>query len=200
MKSNVGNIERDTTHVLIAKDSLLGGPLEGSNTRVLDFVEILHGLRPVHQEVGTGRIRTEAPDLLCAVFVHAKFITQKLLTCLWLVTWTNLAILDRIGQVVREWFCVDVEPVVLVWRLRQANTPILRIFNAAYGLSVRHNGRRHPDFRSIHEVLPQVLEADFKMKLTGSCDDVLSGFLNDGLHQRIRLGETLEPFHKFRNI
>ena len=42
---------------------LLGGPLESSDDRILDLVEVLHSLGAVDEDVGAGGVGAEAPDL-----------------------------------------------------------------------------------------------------------------------------------------
>ena len=42
---------------------LLGGPLESSDDRILDLVEVLHSLGAVDEDVGSGGVGAEAPDL-----------------------------------------------------------------------------------------------------------------------------------------
>ena len=42
---------------------LLGGPLEASNTRILDFIQVLGSLGAVNHDVGAVGVRAEAPDL-----------------------------------------------------------------------------------------------------------------------------------------
>ena len=42
---------------------LLTGPLESSNARVLDFIEVLDSLGAVHQDVGSVGVGAEAPNL-----------------------------------------------------------------------------------------------------------------------------------------
>ena len=42
---------------------LLGGPLEASNTRILDFIQVLDSLGAVNHDVGAVGVRAEAPDL-----------------------------------------------------------------------------------------------------------------------------------------
>ena len=46
------HLEYNTAHVLLAHDTLLGGPLEGGNTRVLDLIQVLHSLGHIRQQVG----------------------------------------------------------------------------------------------------------------------------------------------------
>merc|ERR1719454_2738869 len=49
-------------------------------------------------------------------------------------------------------------------------------------------------------VLLQILEADLKVKLTNSSDDVLSRLLNHALHHGIGLGQTLQTFDQLGQI
>merc|ERR1719454_619476 len=49
-------------------------------------------------------------------------------------------------------------------------------------------------------VLLQILEADLKMKLTSSSNDVLSRLLNHALHHGIGLGQTLQTFDQLGQI
>merc|ERR550539_1180182 len=63
VQSNIVKIEPDASHVLVTENSLFGGPLEASDTRVLDFVEILDSLGAVNEDVGASCLRAEAPDL-----------------------------------------------------------------------------------------------------------------------------------------
>ena len=42
VKGHVVDVETDSAHVLVTKDTFLGSPLEAGNNRVLDFVQVLH--------------------------------------------------------------------------------------------------------------------------------------------------------------
>jgi hypothetical protein len=57
--------QADTMHVLLSTDTFLGSPLEGSDTRALDFVEVLHTLGNIDKQVGASGLGTETPDLPC---------------------------------------------------------------------------------------------------------------------------------------
>jgi hypothetical protein len=46
------DVEPDTSLVLLANDSLLGGPLEGGDARVLDLVEVLDSLGNIDEPEG----------------------------------------------------------------------------------------------------------------------------------------------------
>ena len=53
VESNIEDVESDGTHVLLADGTLLGGPLEGGDTRVLDLSHELNSLGGVNEQVGT---------------------------------------------------------------------------------------------------------------------------------------------------
>lgn len=61
--SHVEDVHPDTTHVLFCANTFLGRPLERSNTRVLDFVEILNSLGDINEQIRSGSVWTETPDL-----------------------------------------------------------------------------------------------------------------------------------------
>jgi len=60
---NVIIINQLTTHVLFSEHAFLDGPLEASDDRVLDFVQVLDTLGNVNNDVGASAVWTEAPDL-----------------------------------------------------------------------------------------------------------------------------------------
>ena len=45
VESHIVNVEADTADVLVAENTLLGGPLETSNDAVLDLEKVLHRIR-----------------------------------------------------------------------------------------------------------------------------------------------------------
>jgi len=57
------DVEADATHVLLGKDTLLGGPLEARNARILDLSKVLHGLGNIDEDVGASGVGAKAPDL-----------------------------------------------------------------------------------------------------------------------------------------
>jgi hypothetical protein len=48
MESDIQNVETTTTQVFFGKRTFLGSPLESSNTRILDFVEVLDSLGDIN--------------------------------------------------------------------------------------------------------------------------------------------------------
>merc|ERR1719182_706673 len=91
------NIESDTSHVLVAHDTLSGSPLEGSLDRVLDFVEELHTLGDINEHVWTVCVWTEGPDLGSIILIPDIFFTANLWihehpgSFLGLDLWTNFS-------------------------------------------------------------------------------------------------------------
>jgi hypothetical protein len=51
VKGNILEVESDTTHVLFSHNTFLGSPLKGSLKGVLDFMQVLHLLGHVDQQV-----------------------------------------------------------------------------------------------------------------------------------------------------
>ena len=56
--------------------TFFGRPLESRDDRVFDLVEILDSLRGVDDDVGSGALGTEAPDLTRFVNVVLEFVRQ----------------------------------------------------------------------------------------------------------------------------
>jgi len=69
VQGDVVEIKADSAHVLVAQNSLLGSPVETGLDGILDFVEELDSLGDVDDHVGTGLVRSEAPDLSAVVDV-----------------------------------------------------------------------------------------------------------------------------------
>ena len=78
MERDVVDVESDTSHVLIAHGTLLGGPLEGRVHGVLDLIEELGTLGGINEEVGAVGVGTEAPDLLGISLVPAELVDEDL--------------------------------------------------------------------------------------------------------------------------
>ena len=74
---------------------LLGCPLEASDNWILDFIEVLDSLGAVHQDVRSGRVWTEAPDLTGFSDVIFVFVGQVTGTSLQLVTGIDFTLLEQ---------------------------------------------------------------------------------------------------------
>mmetsp|Transcript_10137 Transcript_10137/g.18257 ORF Transcript_10137/g.18257 Transcript_10137/m.18257 type:complete len:533 (+) Transcript_10137:1602-3200(+) len=200
VKHAVNHVETNTTHVFVTNDTFLGSPLEGSNNRVLDFVEVLHCLGLIHKQVRTSGLRSEAPNLLCSIFVHAVLFRQDLRPCFRIVTRSNLTFLDCVSESFRKRFSIHKETIVLVWRFRQTHTILCTIFNTFDGLAIRHHWVRYLDFSAIHKVLLQILEANLNVQLSASSNHVFTALLGKALHQRIRLCKAFQTFNKLWQV
>ena len=136
--SNVKDIDPDAAHVLFSAYTLLGGPLEGGDTRILDFVQVLHALGDVNQQIGTSSIGTETPDLPGVGNIPSILVSHNPSTSLKIVTGTDFAALDGIGEVLLDGLGLEVQAIVLVLGLGQGNDRRLGLD----GLTVTDDGIR----------------------------------------------------------
>jgi len=90
--------------------------LEGSNARILDFVEVLNPLGHIDQQIGSSGIGAETPDLAGISNIPAVFISEDTSTELELVARVDLATLDGLGELLIDWQGLDEETIVLVLR------------------------------------------------------------------------------------
>jgi len=196
VQDNIMDVEADGTHVLIAKSTLLGGPGEGSDEGVLDLVQVLNGLGNINQKVGTSTLRTEAPDLLGLIVVPAIGVGHQTSTSLGVITRSNLTILNGNSELVTERLSSEVETVVLVGGLGQADL----VGGSENGLTVGNDGVRSLQLHTTAVLLLEILEANLKVELTGTGNDVLTRLLDGALNERIRARETLKTFDKLGEI
>ncbi len=117
---------------------LFSGPLEPSHDAVLDLVKVLHSLGHVHQEVGSGSVGSEAPDLTGLGDIPLVFVSQVTAAGLELLTGRHVALVDVFGETVGERLGLHVQTVVLVGRLGQTQL----VWFCADRLPVGHNGVR----------------------------------------------------------
>ena len=119
--SNVEDVHSDTTHFLFGADTLLGSPLEGGNTGILDLVQVLHTLGDVDHQVGTGRIGTKTPDLPSISDIPPELVSHDPSTRLEIVAGADLAALDSEGELLLDGLGLEIQAVVLVLGLGQGN-------------------------------------------------------------------------------
>jgi hypothetical protein len=195
VESDIHDVEADGTHGLLSNGTLLGGPLETGDDRVLDFVEVLDGLGLVDKQVGTGGVGTEAPNLTGIGDIPAVLVGEDTGTGLEIVTGTDLASLDGLGDLLVEGLSSDVETVVLVGRLGQSSHARL----AGDGLTVLNDGVGDTE-RDTSVVLLEILQANLQVELTGTGNDVLTGVGDVSQDTGVGLGETLETLDKLGKI
>mmetsp|Transcript_5199 Transcript_5199/g.14877 ORF Transcript_5199/g.14877 Transcript_5199/m.14877 type:complete len:885 (-) Transcript_5199:8-2662(-) len=196
VENDIADLIDGSTHVLLGEHSLLGGPLEGGNARVLDLVEVLDSLGDVAHQVGASGVRAEAPDLLGHVLVPSKLLRHNLSADLRVITRPNLSVIDGLGEPLLHRPGLEVDTVVLVRRLGHDGVVGLR----ADGLTERDDRRGHPDRRSSHEIVLEILQANLQVELSGAGDNVLAGLLNVALDHGVGLGQPLESLHQLGQV
>ena len=136
---NIEDINSDTTHVLFSADTLLGSPLEGGDTRILNFVQVLHTLGDINHQVGTSCIGAETPDLPGVGNIPSVLVSHNPCTSLEIVTGINLAVFNSEGEFLIEGQGLEIQTVVLVLGFRQGNDGGLGLD----GLTVTDDGVRN---------------------------------------------------------
>lgn len=195
VEGDVVEVESDASHVLVAEDTFLGGPVEAGLDGVLDFVEELDSLGDVDDHVGTGLVWAEAPDLSAVVDVPLVLLGHVSSSGLDFVSWSDLLVLDLVGHTLGHWRRLHVKTIVLVGRLGEADL----VGGLGDGLSVRDDGLGLLD-GDAGVVLFEILEADFQVEFSGTGDNVLTRFFGDDLDHGIGLGESLETFDELGQI
>merc|ERR1719499_2215841 len=98
MQCHIVNVEPSCSHIFITKYTLLGGPLEACNNRVLDFIKILHSLGTINKNVGSIRVRTEAPDLSCFCDVIFILVSQESTSGLEIISSSTFSIVNVLSR------------------------------------------------------------------------------------------------------
>ena len=195
MQGNIKDVEADGTQGLLSDGTLTGGPLETGDNGILDFVQVLNSLGLVNQQVGTGGVGTEAPNLTGIGNVPAVLVSHETGTKLEVVTGADLASLNGEGDLLVHGLGSEVQTVVLVGGLGQGSHAGL----SSDGLTVRHNGVGDTEGNT-GVVLLKILKTDLKVKLTSTSNDVLTRLVDHGQDTRVRLGQTLETFDQLGQI
>jgi hypothetical protein len=195
VEGNIKDVEADGAHGLLSNGTLTGGPLETRNNGILDFVEVLDGLGLVNQQVGTGGVGTEAPNLTGVSDIPAVLVSENTGTGLEIVTGVDLASLDGSRDLLVEGLSSHVETVVLVGRLRQSS----HAGCAADGLTVRDDGVGDTEGNT-GVVLLEILQANFEVELTSTGNDVLTRLVDESQDTGVGLGQTLKTFDKLGQI
>mmetsp|Transcript_14452 Transcript_14452/g.20088 ORF Transcript_14452/g.20088 Transcript_14452/m.20088 type:complete len:801 (+) Transcript_14452:187-2589(+) len=195
VKGDIQNVKSATSHVFVTENTLLGGPLEGSNKGILNFVQVLHGLGGINQNIGTRSIRSKTPNLTCLIHIPVISISQITGTSLVVVTVGDLSIFNILGQIILKRLSSTEETVVLVGRLGETST--VRSFRNS--LTVRHN-RVSLAKGNLSVFFFQILQTDFQMQLTGTGNNVLTRLSNGTNNTRVRLRKTFQTLNKLGEI
>lgn len=195
VEGTVENVESDTSHGLLGDTSLLGGPLEGSNNGILDFVHVLHTLGSIQEDVGSSGVGTESPDSSSIGNIPTVSVGEVSSSELGVISGSDLAVLNVGSQLLTKRLGLDVQPVVLVLRLGQGDHgglsgDSLSVTDDGVGLSERNTG----------VVVFQIVQANLQVELTGTGDDNLTVVTNHGLDTRVRLGQSLETFDELGQV
>lgn len=117
VKGDIHDVEADSAHGLFGNGTFLGGPLETRDDGVLDFVEVLHGLGLIDEQVGTVGVRTETPDLPGVGDIPSVIVGEDTCTSFEVVTGSDAAGLNVLADLLSEGLGGEVKTVVLVGRL-----------------------------------------------------------------------------------
>lgn len=195
VEGDIHDVEADGAHGLLGNGTFLGGPLETGDNGVLDFAEVLDGLGLVNEQVGTVGVGTEAPNLTGVSDVPAVLVGKDTGTSLKIVTGSDLAGLDVLGDLLREGLGDHVDTVVLVGRLGQSS----HAGGASNGLTVLDDGVGDTE-RDTGVVLLEILQANLEVELTSTSNNVLTRLGDVGKDARVGLGQTLKTLNKLGEI
>ena len=195
VESNVHDVEANTTHLLVSHSTLLGGPLEGSLHGVPDFIEVLNLLGGIDKHIGTGGLRTEAPDLLGIVGVPLVLFGENLRAVLRVLLGGYLVVLNILRAILTERGGNTEDSVVLVGGLGKAGLAGL----LGDGLLVLDDGVTLLDW-ALGVLLFEILEADLDVELTAASDNVLTRLLGGADNKRVGLGELAETLDELGKI
>ena len=89
-------------------------------------------------------------------------------------------VVDVVTKTLGQWSSFQEQTVVLVWWFWETHT----VWFFWYGFSVGYNRVRFLEWDA-SMIFLEILQANLEVKLSGTSNDVLSGFLDDALKQRI---------------
>lgn len=191
------DVDADTAHVFVGQATFLGGPLPSGGEGVLHFVHVLDTLGDIDDDVGAAAIGTVAPDLARICGIPLELFLEDLGADLGFDTSiAGTAGFHFDGEFVFEGATSAEETVVLVGGLGQA----LLVGLLGDGFTEGHDGLGDLEGSAVHEVILEILEANFKMELASAANDVLAGFFDHAEDEGIGLGEALEAFDELGEI
>ena len=194
---DIFDVDADTTHVFVGHDTFLGGPLPGRGEGVLHFVHVLDTLGDINDDVGTAAVRTVAPDLTGISGIPVVLFLEELGTSLeFNVGVASTTVVHFGGEFFTDGNTDAEETVVLVGGLGQA---LLR-GALSDGFTEGDDGFGDLEGSTVHEVILEILQANFKMEFTSTSNDVFTGFFDGADDEGIGLGEALETFDELGEI
>lgn len=195
VQGNIKDVEADGAEGLLSNGTLTGGPLETGDNGILDFVQVLNSLGLVNEQVGTGGVGTETPDLTGVGDIPAVLVSHDTGTSLEIVTGADLAGLDGEGDLLLDGASSQVQTVVLVGGLGQSS----HAGRSGDGLTVGNDGVGDTEGNT-SVVLLKILKTDLKVKLTSTSDDVLTRLVDHSQDTGVGLGQTLKTLDQLGQI
>ncbi|KAH3663650.1 hypothetical protein OGAPHI_005051 [Ogataea philodendri] len=195
VQSNIHDVESDTSQGLTNNWTLLGSPLETGVNVILDFKQVLNSLGLVNDNVRSVTVWTETPDLSGVGDIPTVLVSHQSGSLLEVVSGVNLSALNSTADLVVQWLGLQVDSVVLVWRLGQSDDSGLSL----NGLSVRNNWRRDSQWNTGVVVL-QVTQTNLQVQLTSGSNNVLTRLRNRSHNTWVGLGQSLKTLNQLWKI
>ena len=117
MEGDIMDVESASSHVLFSHGSLSSGPLEGSFDGIFDFLEILNSFGHINKHIWSSCVWSEAPNLFSIIRIPLVSVLEMLCSLFHILFVRDLSLFNFIRKLVIKWLSVDMESVVLVWRL-----------------------------------------------------------------------------------
>jgi len=195
VESDIMDIESDTSHVLVAHDTLFGGPLESSLHRVLDFVKELNSLSGINEYVSSTGVWSESPNLEGISLVPFILLRKSFSSLFSFLLWSNSLSLNLVSKFILHWDSLHENSVMLVWRFRKAH--LGRFLSNCF--LVGNDWVSDLDF-TLSILLNEILKADLDVELTTTGNNMLTSLFSDTKNKWIRLRELLKTLYKLWKI
>mmetsp|Transcript_23112 Transcript_23112/g.32374 ORF Transcript_23112/g.32374 Transcript_23112/m.32374 type:complete len:594 (-) Transcript_23112:467-2248(-) len=195
VKNDIHKVESATTHLFLAERTVLGGPGESTNNRLLNFKKVVNSLCGINEKVRSGSLRSESPDLTGFSDIPTEVISELTSLDLGIGSSLDVTIIDSVTELRSETFGFNEETVVLVGRL--GKTGLGRLFGTSF---TERNDRIGNLNLSSHEILLKILETNLKMEFSRSSNNVFTGFFGVTQNHRIGLSKTLHTLNKLGKI
>jgi len=117
VEGNIMDVESASSHVLFSHGSLSRGPLEGSFDGIFDFLEILNSFGHINKHIWSSCVWSEAPNLFSIIRIPLVIVLEMLCSFFHILFVRDLTFFNFVRKIIIKWLSVDMESVVLVWRL-----------------------------------------------------------------------------------
>jgi len=94
VKCNIHDVELNSAHVLSAKDSFFGSPLESRLHGITDFIKVLYTSGLVTEHVWSTCLGSEAPELTSVIHVPSVFVYEDLSACFGFLSWSDVFVFN----------------------------------------------------------------------------------------------------------